>query len=71
MFQYRVLFTMNNRRYAVPCNRSFSFANAVARRKVSDGATEVVIEVTLSGKEADDDDPSWPPIEGTVISSAA
>jgi len=64
MFRYRVMYTTaEGRRRASDCARSFTIANGVARRRLTEGATDVVIEVTMEDKNDDPDDPSWPPIE--------
>lgn len=63
MFNYRTLYTLNGRRYVSNCYRSFDIANAVARKRIEEGATDVVIEVKQEKTTDDaDEDPTWPPI---------
>lgn len=52
-FNYRVWFTQNGKRYVSNCAKSLNIANAVACRRLADGATDVVIEVT-KGDESDE-----------------
>lgn len=67
MFHYKVVFTLDDRRRMVDCQQSITFANAVARRKVTDGATDVVITVEKDSGNEDKDDPSWPPLDARII----
>jgi len=67
MFRYRVMYTTaEGRRHVADCARSLTIANSVARRRLTEGAQDVVIEVTMEDKNDDPDDPSWPPIENAA-----
>lgn len=70
-FRYNVFYTKpdNGRRYKADCVHSITIADMVAKKRVAEGCTDVVITVTAeNGDNADD--PSWPPIEPTITSVA-
>lgn len=68
MFHYKVVYTTaEGKRRMSDCAHSITIANGVAQRRLAEGATNVVIEVTQENEEdKDEDDPTWPPIEITA-----
>lgn len=70
-FHYNVFYTKpdTGRRYQADCVHSVMIADMVAKKRVSEGCTDVVIVVTPEDGD-NPDDPTWPPIEPVITSVA-